>query len=100
MRKTLGTFCVVLVALPLLASDVGVRIRFGLTDKAPKKWDGTLSVTSGKIERLDGWRFEGPDQLEGTTGWKASTRSLMTVRRTNNPKESGKGEGRQCQHGR
>jgi hypothetical protein len=92
MFKTLCVSFAVLAAGPILASDVGVRIRFGLTDKTPQKWDGTVSVAPGKIERLDGWRFEGPDQAQGTGGWKASSRSL-TVRRTNNPKKAGKGKG-------
>src|SRR5262245_945023 len=76
---------------PVLASDVGVRIRFGLTDKDPTKWDGTISVSPGKIERIDGWRFENGDAVQGT-GWKASTRSL-TARRTNNPVKNGRGRG-------
>jgi len=76
----------------VFASDVGVRIRLGLTDKEPKKWDGTVTVSPGKVERLDGWRFEGPDQAQGTTGWKASTRPL-TVRRGNNARKLGAGRG-------
>src|SRR6476660_2734485 len=92
MLKILFTSIAVLSVLPTLASDVGVRIRFGLTDKEPKKWDGTISVAPGKIERIDGWRFEDGDQVEGTTGWKASTRPL-TVRRSNNAKKAGKGKG-------
>jgi hypothetical protein len=71
------------------ASEMGVRIRFGLTDKEPTKWDATVSVAPGKIERIDGWRFQQTDEVQGTTGWKASTRSL-TVRRSNNPKKAAK----------
>jgi hypothetical protein len=89
------SFCVALVlfsAWPIFASEVGVRIRFGLTDKQPKKWDATISVLPGKIERIDGWRFQDTDEIQGQTGWKASTRPL-TVRRSNNPKKAGKGKG-------
>src|SRR5215813_448988 len=88
-------FCAVLFLLsvwPTLASDVGVRIRFGLADKQPKKWDATISVAPGKIERIDGWRFQDGDEVQGQSGWKASTRPL-TVRRSNNPKKAGKGKG-------
>src|SRR2546421_427526 len=94
MLKTLCASVALLFAfaLPLLASDIGVRIRFGLTDKEPKKWDATISVGPGKIERIDGWRFQDSDQVEGTTGWKASTRPLA-VRRSNNAKKAGKGRG-------
>ena len=89
------SFCVALVLLsawPVFASEVGVRIRFGLTDKQTKKWDATISVSAGKIERIDGWRFQDGDEIQGQTGWKASTRPL-TVRRSNNPKKAGKGKG-------
>jgi hypothetical protein len=92
MLKTFCLLLAVLSALPSLASDVGVRIRFGLTDKESKKWDGTISVAAGKIERIDGWRFEDGDQIQGVSGWKASTRPL-SVRRSNNEKKAGKGRG-------
>jgi len=71
------------------AADIGVRIRFGLTDKEATKWDATISVSPGKIERIDGWRFQQTDEVVGTTGWKAATRPL-TVRRANNPKKAAK----------
>ena len=90
--------CLLLAAIPLcgtwpvFAADVGVRIRFGLTDKEPTKWDGTIAVSPGRIERIDGWRFQDGDQAQGVAGWTASTRSL-TVRRSNNPKKTPKGRG-------
>ena len=92
MLKPLCAVLVFVSVLPVLASDVGVRIRFGLTDKEPKKWDAAISVAPGKIERIDGWRFQDGDAVQGETGWKASTRPL-TVRRSNNPKKAGKGKG-------
>src|SRR4051812_16422060 len=92
MLKIFGGLIVVVISVAASALDVGVRIRFGLTDKEPKKWDGTISVAPGKVERIDGWRFEDGDQLQGATGWKASTRPL-SVRRSNNEKKAGKGRG-------
>ena len=92
MLRIILSLLAVTVAWPVFANDVGVRLRFGLTDKAPTKWDGTISVAPGKIERLDGWRFEGPDAIEGTTGWKASTRPL-SVRRSNNAAKTARGRG-------
>jgi hypothetical protein len=92
MLKSLWALLAVFVSLDGFASELGIRIRFGLTDKEPKKWDGSISVSPGKIERIDGWRFQDGDQVEGITGWKASTRPL-TVRRSNNAKKAGKGRG-------
>src|SRR5689334_8603220 len=92
MSKYLCALITLTLSFPAFASDVGVRIRFGLTDKEPNKWDATISLAPGKIERIDGWRFQDVDEIDGTTGWKASTRPL-TVRRSNNPKKTGKGKG-------
>src|SRR5262245_12364678 len=92
MKKILCSFLVATFSLPVLASEAGVRIRFGLTDTEPKTWDATISVSPGKIERIDGWRFQDGDEIQGTTGWRAHTRPL-TVRRSNNPKKAAKGRG-------
>lgn len=92
MLKVLCAVLSLAVVLPASAADVGVRIRFGLTDRSPTKWDGTLSVAPGQVERIDGWRFQATDEVQGTKGWQASTRPL-SMRRSNNPKKAGKGKG-------
>src|ERR1051325_11697869 len=69
------------------ANEVGLRIRFGLTDDGNKKWDGTVSVAPGSVANISGWRFQQKDVIEGTTGWKAETRPL-TQRRSNTPKKA------------
>ncbi len=84
----------ILLACNTGADEVGVRIRFGLTDTEPSKWDGSVSVSPGRIERIDGWRFQDGDRVLGTHGWQASTRPL-TVRRSNNPQKTARGRGRQ-----
>lgn len=80
--------CLVLASTGF-AADVGVRIRFGLTDTGNKTWDGSVSVAPGVIERIDGWRFQDSDAVLGNASWKASTRPL-TVRRGNNAKKKAK----------
>ncbi len=78
---------VVLVNLPSVAfaDEVGVLVRFGLTDTTSSKWDGSVSVSSGKVENVGGWRFQMKDAVEGTS-WTAMTRPL-TERRSNNAKK-------------
>jgi hypothetical protein len=80
-----------LLATASFAADVGVRIRFGLTDTGNTDWDGKVSVTPGAIERIDGWRFQESDNVIDQSSWKASTRPL-TVRRANNAKKKAKGK--------
>lgn len=74
------------------AAEVGVRIRFGLTDSGNTAWDGAVTVAPGTVERIDGWRFQDSDQVIDHAHWKASTRPL-SVRRTNNPKKNAKKKG-------
>jgi hypothetical protein len=78
-----------LSSLPAFAADVGVRIRFGLTDNGNTVWDGSVAVAPGTIERIDGWRFEQSDAVLDGNKWKASTRPL-SVRRSNNAKKKAK----------
>jgi hypothetical protein len=92
MRRIAVATLLLCVLTPLFAADIGVRIRFGLIDSGNTTWDGTVSVSPGTVERIDGWRFEQGDQVVGTSGWKASTRPL-TVRRSNNAKKNAKKKG-------
>src|SRR5207244_3875255 len=62
------------------AAEVGVRVRFGLTDKEPENWNGTVNVTPGKVAAVSGWRFEQTDHANGTEGWVASTRAAADNR--------------------
>lgn len=84
--------CVILLSVLTLAhaDETGVRIRFGLTDQSNTKWDGTVSVSPGRVVSISGWRFQQGDAVDGTTGWKAETRPL-TVRRSNAQKQKAAG---------
>jgi len=96
--KALSVPCSIVAALlatagPTLAEDVGIRVRFGLTDKEATNWDGTVAVAPGKVALISGWRFLQQDAVEGTTGWKARTRPVVQQgRRSNNPGKAGKGK--------
>jgi hypothetical protein len=61
------------ISVPVFAADVGVRIRFGLTDDGNTVWDGSVSVSPGTIERIDGWRFEQTDAVLGGPGAAQTT---------------------------
>ncbi|MFM8905266.1 MAG: hypothetical protein ACKOIB_08500, partial [Verrucomicrobiota bacterium] len=87
--RTLTALVLLISCVPLLRADeVGVLVRFGLTDRTSTVWDGSVSVSQGKVDMLTGWRFQQKDEVKGSE-WKASTRPL-TVRRTNAQKKAGK----------
>ena len=54
---------------------VGVRVIFGLTDRAEVKWDGSAAARAGHIASIEPWRFEGADALRGNS-WTASTHPI------------------------
>ncbi len=90
MKTFLVTIFLGLFVVTAQAAEVGVRIRFGLTDNANTVWDGTVTVSPGRVTLLSGWRFEQTDAVEGTTGWKASTRPAATLGlRSNAQKKAG-----------
>ncbi|MCC6393910.1 MAG: hypothetical protein IT167_25150 [Bryobacterales bacterium] len=49
-----------------------VTLIFGSKDVSPTAWDGSASLSSGKIERLAGYHFTDKDSVEGNS-WKCST---------------------------
>jgi hypothetical protein len=55
------------------AMGPGVRVLLGMTDEKPVQWDGSVTARGVEIQSVDGWRFERPDAVSGTS-WKASTR--------------------------
>ncbi len=44
---------------------IGLRVRFGMKDKAATKWDGKLVVSEGKVTSIRGWRWGPGDSAEG-----------------------------------
>ena len=56
----------------------------GLEDKAPSQWDGTVTVSEGRVTHISGWRFVAEDKVDGLTGWTARTRPVSQVGRSNN----------------
>ena len=51
-----------------------VKLEFGLTAEAPRRWSGRVSLSAGETLAAWGWRFDGPDRIEGTAGWDFQTR--------------------------
>lgn len=70
--RTLALLCAMGVSLH---AAVGVRVILGLTDRTETKWDGSVSAQGGRVASVEGWRFEGGDQVSGTS-WRASTHRI------------------------
>jgi hypothetical protein len=67
---------VLLCAMGLtVEAAVGVRVILGLTDRAETKWDGSVKAEGARVTAVEGWRFEGADEVTGTS-WRASTHRI------------------------
>jgi len=60
---------VLLLGLSLLgaaanADDVGFRLRLGLNDKTPTNWDGSVTVSPGKVVAISGWRLHRAESVQ------------------------------------
>lgn len=51
-----------------------VLVLFGVGDKQPAQWDGSISLTAGVLHALEGYRTELPDRLLPEGGWTLTTR--------------------------
>src|SRR5579872_1963820 len=65
-------------AVPIDPGAVAFRILMGRKDAQPTAWDGSLTVTDGKLIRLEGWRFRRQDQIVGESAWKFTTHPAQT----------------------
>jgi hypothetical protein len=41
------------------------RVLFGVSDTVTTRWDGTVTIKPGAPYTLEGWRFEGADNIDG-----------------------------------
>jgi len=94
MPRLLPSLLLALTTTAAFADDIGLRVRFGLTDKEATDWSGTVAVTPGRVALIGGWRFAQQDKVDGLAGWSARTRPAVLDKRSNNPKKAG---GRQAQ---
>ena len=53
---------------------VTFRILFGIADTDPTVWDGKVSISTGTVLSIQGWRFSGGDSSDYRSAWKVSTR--------------------------
>src|SRR5580658_9349911 len=69
---------VVLFSCNILWAQTGLgpaaRILLGTTDEKATQWDGSVTARGAEVQTVEGWRFERPDAVSGTS-WKASSRA-------------------------
>ncbi|HYM12009.1 MAG TPA: hypothetical protein VEU62_14825 [Bryobacterales bacterium] len=61
-------------APPAQPPEAVFLIRFGLTHPSPRPWDGSVSMTGGRVLALQGWQFADGDAVASDHSWKCATR--------------------------
>src|SRR5678815_5691199 len=55
-------------------------ILFGVNDREPTAWNGSLSVEGGEIHNVEGYRFELPDRMLPQGGWEVKTQTTLILK--------------------
>ncbi len=55
--------------------ETSFRIVFGIGDKEPTVWDGSVRPTSARITGIRGFNFAAKDTTDGKSSWTVSTRT-------------------------
>src|SRR5213593_2054759 len=59
-------------------TGIGFRITLGIGDEEPADWSGSISLSSGRLARLEGWQLAGPDRVEGNYWQAFSTKPVIS----------------------
>ena len=73
------------VPQPQPAGTAAVRIVFGETQSATRVYDGSLSVSSGSVVRLEPYRFFQNDAVTGADSWKLTLKRVAFENRSGRP---------------
>ncbi|MCS6859424.1 MAG: DUF3604 domain-containing protein [Abditibacteriales bacterium] len=63
-----------MVAVQATAAPMTFRLSFGMGEKEPSRFDGTIRVDAGRVVSLEGWHFDGDDEILEGNRWRLSTR--------------------------
>lgn len=56
------------------ASAVSLRLMFGLDRLTPRRWDGGVTLGTGRVARMSGVHFEGRDRILEGSRWRLTNR--------------------------
>ncbi len=63
-------------APPTPDDALNFRVTFGYQRLAARSYDGSVTVTGGRLLRLDPWRFFPTDSIQDPNAWKLTTRRM------------------------
>ncbi|MEK7408079.1 MAG: hypothetical protein AAB225_23655 [Acidobacteriota bacterium] len=72
---------------PAPAELQAVTLIFGAKDDAPSKWDGSATISKGKIEKIAGHHFTETSKILGANAWECATHAWAPFRAGMHPNE-------------
>src|SRR5688500_9394013 len=73
------------VVQPAETAAISIRILFGELQSATRVYDGSLTLSQGKVARLLPFRFFREDAVAGTASWKLTTKRVPFENRNGRP---------------
>lgn len=73
-QRAKGAMMPAMVAVQATAAPMTFRLSFGMGEKEPSRFDGTIRVDAGRVVSLEGWHFDGDDEILEGNRWRLSTR--------------------------
>jgi hypothetical protein len=81
-KQILTLLCIIVLSVSghaealTLPAEMGthtIRLKFGVQRTTPANWDGSITLTGGRVTLAEGWQFERGDAVVSPTQWKIST---------------------------
>ncbi|MFB3828987.1 MAG: DUF3604 domain-containing protein [Bryobacteraceae bacterium] len=70
-------------------NEISFRVVFGLTRAAPIDYSGAVSLSEGKVLRVEPWRFFGGDAMEDGSRWKLTIKTAAFENQPDKPTQGG-----------
>ena len=71
------------------AKELSFRVVFGLKRQAPIDYSGSVTLSEGKVVRVEPWRFFGEDGIEEGARWKLTIKTAAFENQPDKPTQGG-----------
>jgi len=78
-RSTLLGIGILAWGVACQAETIEFSVLFGFGDAEPATWDGEIRASGARILKLEGWRLQRPDEIDGNR-WRLATRRVRLTR--------------------
>jgi len=73
-QRVNGAMMPAVAAVRQAESQVTFRLSFGMGEREPSRFDGSIQVDPGRVASIEGWHFDGDDEVLEGNKWRLATR--------------------------